>query len=214
MVAAGMGVALVTNSGCDGTNDNIVNNSDCITCGKNKKAPVQEFDFCADVSFEVKYVPNSLPGVKDITFKRVPNDDCGYIGDGHGNTIGREDLWQAMSVESDGTNDSLVNIVRSDIVGSIMSNKVWFKDSLGNNASIIANIATSAKYIEVDLDAREIPTVDQWVMRDGKLVMPGIAGYVRNAKIEDKVRAYGEERSSRNSTYQLIKIVNPTLITL
>jgi hypothetical protein len=97
-------------------------------------------------------------------------------------------------------------------MGSVMLNKIWLKDSVGNNASIIANNKYSAKNIEVDLDAREIPDISQWVIRNGKKIIPGVGGYVRSGTIEITVKAYGEERSSRNSTYQLIKIVNPTLM--
>jgi len=205
LTAAGIGAGAAIYSGCSEKEDNVVNMVDCKKC-------MQAFDLCKDVSFEISYVKNSLPGVKDITFKKVPNDDCGYISDTYGNIIGREEPWQVMSVESDSTNDSLVNIVRQDIAGAVILNKIWLKDSIGNNASIIANKPYSATSIEVDLDSREIPDTSQWVERNGKKIIPGVGGYVRNGTIEILVNAYSEQRSSRNSTYQLIKIVNPTLM--
>lgn len=209
ITAIGLGVGSTLYTGCSDKEENILELIDC-KCNK-------AYDLCTDVSFEIRYVKNSLPGVKDILFKKVPNDDCGYISDTYGNIIGREEPWQVMSVEADTTNnssanDSLVNIVRQDIMGSVMLNKIWLKDSVGNNASIIANNKYSAKNIEVDLDAREIPDISQWVIRNGKKIIPGVGGYVRSGTIEITVKAYGEERSSRNSTYQLIKIVNPTLM--
>ena len=205
LAAVGLSAGAALYSGCSEKEDNMISVVDCKTCP-------QAFDLCADVSFEIQYVKNSLPGVKGITFKKTPNDDCGYISDEYGNIIGREEPWQVMSIESDSTNESLVDIVRQDIAGAVMLNKVWLKDSVGQNASIIANTRYSATQIEVDLDAREIPDTTQWIMRDGKKTIPGVGGYVRNGSIEIVVRAYGEERSSRNSTYQLIKIANPTLM--
>jgi len=209
LAALGISSSIAVYTSCSKEKDNIIELVDC-HC-------IQAFDLCKDVSFEISYVPNSIPGVKDITFKKVPNDDCGYISDEHGDIIGREEPWQVVSIEGDTTNhssinDSLVNIVRQDIVGAVMLNKVWLKDSIGNNASIIANKPYSATNIEVDLDAREIPDTSQWVIRNGKKIIPGIGGYVRSSTIDIVVIAYGEKRSSRNSTYQLIKIDNPTLM--
>jgi|GEM_PF-6405017 len=212
LAAVGIGAGTVLYSGCSKEEDNIVNVVDC-HC-------VKAFDLCADVSFKINYVKNSLPGVKDIIFKKTPNDDCGYISDKYGNLIGREEPWQVMSVVSDSAddpkinhmNDSLADIVRQDIVGAVILNKVWLKDSVGNNASIIADKPYSATRIEVDLDAREIPDTSQWVVRNGKKIIPGVGGYVRSGNIEIMVKAYGEERSSRNSTYQSIKIEDPTLM--
>jgi len=197
----------VAYTSCSKKEDNIIELVDC-HC-------IQAFDLCKDVSFKISYVANSIPGVKDITFKKVPNDDCGYISDEHGNLIGREEPWQVMSVEGDTTNhstvnDSLVNIVRQDIVGAVILNKVWLKDSIGNNASIIANKPYSATRIEVYLDAREIPDTSQWVIRNGIKIIPGVGGYVRSGTIDIVVIAYGEEKSSRSSTDQIIKIENPT----
>lgn len=218
VLTGGMGLYGLMNSGCSEKTTNIVDAVDCDTC--NAIDTSKYFDICNDVSFEISYADSSLPGVKSIYFKKVPNDDCGYISEHRGNLIGREEPWQVMGVETKSSadpleqavNDSLAQIVRSDIIGEVILNKIWLKDSLGNNASIIANTPYSATHIEVFLDSREIPDTSQWITRNGVKMMPGVGGYIRNGNIEVIVNAYGERRSSKQSTYHLIKIVNPTLL--